>query len=115
VGFGIPCAVAALPQCGKPLPDGGFVPPATVNAGVLLYPDEVTAIDTRIKAYNDVIKAAAAANGFQYFDSYAISQDFIVNGRDFGGIHISKDFGREGCSPAVTPSTCPHRLFAHRG
>jgi len=92
VGFGIPCAVAALPQCGKPLPDGGFTPPATVNIGVLLYPDEVTAIDDRIKAYNVVIKAAATANGFQYLDSYALSQDLIANGRDFGGIHISKDF-----------------------
>jgi len=92
LGFGIPCAVAALPQCGKPLPDGSFTPPSTVNIGVLLYPDEVTAIDNRIQAYNVVIKAAAAANGFQYFDSYAVSQDFIANGRDFGGIHISKDF-----------------------
>jgi hypothetical protein len=92
VGFGIPCAVAALPQCGKPLPDGSFTPPTTVNIGVLLYPDEVIAIDDRIKAYNVVIKAAAAANGFQYLDSYALSQDLIANGRDFGGIHISKDF-----------------------
>ena len=91
-GFGIPCAVAALPQCDKALPDGSFTPPATVNVGVLLYPDEVTAIDNRIKDYNVVIKAAAAANGFQYFDSYAVSQDVIANGRDFGGIHISKDF-----------------------
>jgi hypothetical protein len=65
VGFGIPCAVApTLPQCGKPLPDGSFTPPATVNAGVLLYPDEVQAIDDRIKAMNDVIKAAASTNGF---------------------------------------------------
>lgn len=91
-GFGIPCAVAALPDCGKPLPDGSFSPPATVNAGVLLYPDEVQAIDDRIKAMNDAIKAAAAANGFQYFDTYALAQDFGANGRDFGGIHISKDF-----------------------
>ena len=52
---------------------------------------QVTAID-RIKAYNDVCKAAAAANGFQYLDAYALSQDLIANGRDFGGIHISKDF-----------------------
>ena len=96
LGFGIPCNAPApfnnLPQCGKPLPDGSFTPPSTVNIGVLLYPDEVTAIDNRIQAYNVVIKAAAAANGFQYFDSYAVSQDLIANGRDFGGIHVSKDF-----------------------
>lgn len=93
VGFGIPCAVApTLPQCGKPLPDGGFTPPATVNIGVLLYPDEVAAIDQRIKDMNAVIKAAAEANGFKYFDFYAFSQDFEANGRTYGGIKITKDF-----------------------
>jgi hypothetical protein len=93
VGFGIPCAVApTLPQCGKPLPDGGFTPPATVNIGVLLYPDEVQAIDDRIKAMNEAIKTAATTNGFQYFDFYAVSQDLIANGRDIGGIHVSTAF-----------------------
>ena len=93
LGFGIPCAVAPkLPQCGKPLPDGSFTPPATVNAGVLFYPDEVDAIVQRILDMNTAIKAAATANGFQYFDLYGLSQDISANGRDFGGIHISKDF-----------------------
>jgi hypothetical protein len=93
VGFGIPCAVApSLPQCGKPLPDGGFVPPATVNVGVLLYPDEVQAIDDRVRAMNDVIKAAAAANGFIYFDTYALAQNLGATGIDIGGMHISRDF-----------------------
>jgi hypothetical protein len=93
VGFGIPCAVApTLPQCGKPLPDGSFTPPATVNIGVLIYPDEVTAIDTRIKAMNDVIRAAATTNGFSYFDFYAVSQDLIAHGRDIGGVHVSTAF-----------------------
>ncbi len=92
VGFGIRCDVAALPQCGKPLPDGGFVPPTTVNVGVLLYPDEVAAIDQRTKDMNAVIKAAADANGFKYFDFYAFAQDFEANGRTFGGITITKNF-----------------------
>jgi hypothetical protein len=92
VGFGIPCAIAPLSQCGNPLPDGGFVPPATVNIGVLLYPDEVAAIDQRIKDMNAVIKAAAEANGFKYFDFYAFAQDFEANGRAYGGITITKDF-----------------------
>jgi hypothetical protein len=96
LGFGIPCNAPPpftnLPQCGKPLPDGGFVPPMTVNIGVLLYPDEVTAIDQRIKDMNVVIKAAAEANGFKYFDFYAFAQDFEVNGREFGGITITKAF-----------------------
>jgi hypothetical protein len=93
VGFGIPCAVAPLLQfCGQPLPDGGFTPPATVNIGVLLYPDEVAAIDQRIKDMNVVIKAAAESNGFKYFDTYAFAQDFEANGRTYGGIKITKDF-----------------------
>ncbi len=92
VGFGIPCAIAMLPQCDKPLPDGGVTPPATVNIGVLLYADEVAAIDQRIKDMNAVIKAAAEANGFKYFDFYAFAQDFEANGRTFGGITITKDF-----------------------
>ena len=92
IGYGIPCAVAALPKCDNPLPDGGFTPPATVNIGVLLYPDEVAKIDTRVKDMNAVIQAAAAANGFKYFPFYEVSQDLIANGRTYGGVHITKDF-----------------------
>lgn len=93
VGFGVPCLVAPmLPQCGQPLPDGGFTPPATVNVGVLLYPNEVQMVDDRIKAMNSVIKSAAETNGFKYFDFYALSQDLIANGRTIGGIRITKDF-----------------------
>lgn len=93
VGFGIPCAVApSLPQCGKPLPDGSFTPPTTLNVGVLLYPDEVQAIDDRVRAMNDVIKAAASANGFIYFDTYALAQSLGATGVDVGGIHITRDF-----------------------
>ena len=92
VGFGIPCAVAPLPQCGKPLPDGGFTPPTTVDIGVLLYPDEVAAIDQRIKDMNAAIKAAAESNGFKYFDFYAFAVDFEAHGRTYGSITITKDF-----------------------
>lgn len=93
VGFGIPCAVApSLPQCGKPLPDGSFSPPSTVNVGVLLYPDEVQAIDDRIRAMNDVIKAAASANGFIYFDTYGFAHSHGATGFEIGGMHITRDF-----------------------
>jgi hypothetical protein len=93
VGFGIPCAIApTLSQCGKPLPDGGFTPPSTVNVGVLLYPDEVAAIDQRIKDLNAIIKTAAESNGFKYFDFYAFAQDFEAHGRTYGDITITKDF-----------------------
>lgn len=92
LGFGIPCAVAALPQCGKPLPVGSFTPPATVNVGVVVYPDVFAQLDKRIQDYNVVIKAAAEANGFKYLDAYALSQDISANGRTFGSIKITKDF-----------------------
>jgi hypothetical protein len=92
LGFGIPCAVAPLPQCNNPLPDGSFTPPSTVNVGVLLYPDEVAQIDQRIHDMNAVIVAAAAANGFKYFDTYAFGANIIANGYTAGGIHITKDF-----------------------
>jgi hypothetical protein len=92
LGFGIPCSVAPLPQCGKPLPVGSFTPPATVNIGVVVYPDVVAQLDKRVQDYNVVIKAAAAANGFKYLDAYTISQDLIANGRTYGGIHISNAF-----------------------
>ena len=92
LGFGIPCAVAPLPQCGKPLPVGSFTPPATVNVGVVIYPDVVAQIDQRARDMNSAIKAAADANGFKYFDFYALSQDLVANGRTYGGIHISNAF-----------------------
>jgi hypothetical protein len=116
VGFGIPCAVApTLPQCGKPLPDGGFTPPATVNVGVLLYPDEVATIDQRIKDMNAVIKAAAESNGFKYFDFYAFAVDFEANGRTYGGIKITKDFvtgGMFAYGEAVHPSNIGYSIIA---
>ena len=92
VGFGIPCQVAALPQCDKPLPVGTFTPPGTVNVGVVVYPDVFAQLDKRIQDYNVVIKAAAEANGFKYLDAYALSQDISANGRTFGSIKITKDF-----------------------
>jgi hypothetical protein len=84
--------VAALPQCGKPLPVGSFTPPATVNVGVVLYPDVVAAIDQRVKDMNSAIQTAASANGFIYFDTYALAQSLGATGIDIGGMHISKDF-----------------------
>ncbi len=92
LGFGIPCAVAPLPECGKPLPVGSFTPPATVNVGVVIYPDVVATIDQRTKDMNAAIKAAADANGFKYFDFYALALDLEANGRTYGNITITKDF-----------------------
>ena len=93
LGFGIPCSVnPTLARCDYPLPDGSFTPPATVNIGVLLYPDEVQALDQRVRDMNAVIQSAATANGFQYFDFYALSNDLMANGRTYGGVHVSTAF-----------------------
>ena len=116
LGFGIPCAVApTLPKCDNPLPDGGFTPPATVHIGVLLYPDEVANIDARVKDMNSVIKAAAEANGFKYFDFYALGLDLTANGRTYGNIHITKAFvtgGMFGFGEAVHPSNIGYTILA---
>lgn len=92
-GFGIPCAVAPLPMCNQPLPDGYFDPSTkTVHVGVLFYPDEVATFLQRIQDMNAVIQAAAAANGFKYFDTYAFGADIVANGYTAGGIHITNAF-----------------------
>jgi hypothetical protein len=92
-GFGIPCAVAQLPMCNQPLPDGSFdAATKTVHVGVLFYPDEVATLIQRIHDMNAVIQAAAAANGFKYFDTYAFGANIVANGYTAGGIHISNQF-----------------------
>ncbi len=116
LGFGIPCSVnPTLPRCDFPLPDGSFTPPATVNIGVVLYPDEVLAIDQRVRDMNAVIKSAAEANGFKYFDFYALSQDLMTNGRTYGGIHVSTAFvtgGLFGYGEAVHMSNIGYTILA---
>ncbi len=119
LGFGVPCNAPApltnLPRCGQPLPDGGFTPPATVNVGVLFYPDEVQALDDRVRAMNSVIQAAAAANGFSYFDFHAVSQDLIAHGREYGGIPIALNFVTGGFfafGDAVHPSNIGYTILA---
>ena len=93
LGFGIPCAVApTLPECNQPLPHASFTPPATLNVGVIFYPDEAAAVDQRVRDMNSAIQNAASANGFTYFDFYALSQDLIANGRTIAGIHVSTAF-----------------------
>jgi lysophospholipase L1-like esterase len=116
LGFGIPCAVnPTLPKCDNPLPDGGFVPPATLNVGVLLYPDEVEAIVSRVEAMNAAIQAAAQANGFGYYDVDAFLQDVRAHGRDYGGIHVATDFVTGGFfsfGDPVHPSNVGYSIFA---
>src|SRR5215471_5952090 len=67
-GVGIPVAVGGT---GHPLPHGTFTPPATLNVGVVLYPDDVATIESTIVAYNQAIASAVAANGAIPIDSNA--------------------------------------------
>jgi hypothetical protein len=92
-GFGIPCAVAALPNCDRPLP---AAPLSASNPGVLIYASDVTLLRQRATDYNTAIAAAAAANGYTVFDSNAFLASLkptpTYAGRDYGGITISAAF-----------------------
>jgi lysophospholipase L1-like esterase len=89
-GIGIP---AALGGTGQPLPDGSFSLPATLNAGVLLYPDEVALIRQRAIDLNARIASIAAANGATVIDIHAVFDDIVANGYDVGGgIVLTKSF-----------------------
>lgn len=81
-GIGIP---AALGGTGQPLPDGSFSPPATLNAGVLLYPDEVALIRQRAVDLNARIASIATANGATVVDIHSIFDDIVAEGYDVGG------------------------------
>jgi hypothetical protein len=88
-GFGIPCAVAPLPNCNKPLPAAGD--PATGNPGALIYAADVALLKQRFADYNTAVKAAAAASGYKYYDA----NDFLLRlkaGFHIGGITISSAF-----------------------
>ncbi len=88
-GIGVP---QALGGTGVPLPDGGFVPPETLNPGVLLYKDEVDLIEASTEHFNETIKAQAAAHGAGVLDVNAIFNQLKQSGYDIGGLHVSADF-----------------------
>jgi lysophospholipase L1-like esterase len=88
-GFGIPVALGGN---GQGLPDGGFTPPATLNPGVLLYADEVTAIQTRTGELNAQIASIGTANGAIPVDIHAFFDNVKVNGYEIGGLTITKAF-----------------------
>ena len=88
-GFGIPVALGGN---GQGLPDGGFTPPATLNPGVLLYADEIAAIQTRTGELNAQIASIGAANGAILVDIHAFFDDVKVNGYEIGGLTVTRDF-----------------------
>jgi lysophospholipase L1-like esterase len=81
-GVGIPTSLGGT---GVALPDGSFSPPATLNQGVLLYPDEVALIQQRGNALNASIATIAAANGATVLDVHALFDDMVAHGYEVGG------------------------------
>ena len=88
-GFGIPCAVApTLPNCNKPLPAAAI---DAAHPGVLIYASDQALLKQRMLDYNAATKAAAAANGYKYYDP----NDLLARlkaGLDYGGATISAAF-----------------------
>ena len=81
-GLGIP---ASLGGTGQPLPDGSFTPPATLNPGVLLYPDEVALIRQRTTEINARIASVAAARSATVIDTHALLDEIVAHGYEAGG------------------------------
>lgn len=85
-GFGIPCAVApTLPNCNKPLPASAL---DASHPGCLIYAADVAFLKQRGLDYNAATKAAAAANGYKYYDP----NDLLTRlkaGFDYGGATVN--------------------------
>lgn len=111
LGVGIP---KALGGTGQPLPHGTFTPPATLNPGVVLYPDDAATIESTTASYNEAIAAAASASGAILIDANALFEDVSVNGYDIGGIHLSSAFGTGGLFSydGVHPSAIGYGIIA---
>jgi hypothetical protein len=114
-GRGIPCAVAPLPNCNQPLPDGAFDPQTmTLTPGVLLYADEVAFVQQRVLEINEVIaEQSAAANAIE-IDIFAIFNEIRDHGLTIGGVELSGAFLSGGLFSAdgFHPSTIAHGIIA---
>jgi lysophospholipase L1-like esterase len=111
-GTGIPTAAGGT---GQPLPDGSFSPPATLNPGVLLYPEEVALIRQRTADLNARIASIASANGATVLDIHAIFEDIGAHGYEAGGgIVLTNAFLTGGIFSAdgVHPSNLGYALVA---
>jgi hypothetical protein len=87
-GFGIPCAVAPLPNCNKPLPASAI---DAAHPGALIYAADVAFLKSRFAAYNLAIQQAATATGYKFYDV----NDFLLRlkaGFDIGGATINAAF-----------------------
>ncbi len=99
-GFGIPCAVvpvALYPNCNKPLPAAAI---DSAHPGALIYASDVLLLKQRGADYNAAAKAAAAANGYKYYDPNVLLASLCKDGPakgckvglDYGGVTITASF-----------------------
>ncbi len=109
-GIGVPVALGGT---GQPLPDGRFVPPAMVEAGVLLYPDEVATINLYVNDYNAVIASRASDFG-PLVDIHSIFDDINADGYHVGGLTLTSAFLSGGIFSAdgFHPTPIGHAIIA---
>ena len=109
-GIGIP---AALGGTGLGLPDGS-VDSTGFHAGVLLYADEVQAIQARTLEINADIASAASAHGAVLLDIHSIFNDVKANGYSLAGIHLTTSFLQGGIFSAdgFHPSNIAYAIVA---
>lgn len=131
-GIGIPCAVfmaaggpahncyGTMPNgqnnpAGLPLPDGSVnAQGQTAIPGVLLYSDEVAALQAQTAAFNSAVSTAAAAINAKVYDVHAVLNDVRLNGRTYGGVHVTTNFLSGGIFSydGVHPSNAGYAFFA---
>jgi hypothetical protein len=119
-GIGIPAALGGRAVIGSgdlttALPDGSFTPPAgPLVEGVLLYADEVTAIQNRTNELNDRIRAISTANSTVLVDLNARFAQIAQEGYEIGGITLTTAFLQGGLFSAdgVHPSQIGYAILA---
>ncbi len=93
---------------------GVFGPDILQNPGYILTPTELTALQTQIQTYNQVIRTTAAAAGFPVVDASAIIDDLVSNPITIEGVTITTSFNGGGFSlDGVHPSDTGHAVFAN--
>ena len=89
-GIGIPAYIPG--GTGQPLPHGSFEPPATVHVGVLLDPDDVSAIASHTAGFNSAIADSTTAHGAVLIDANAAFAELARHGFTLGGITVTTKF-----------------------
>src|SRR5262249_61044484 len=119
-GIGIPAALGGLAVEGSgnlatALPDGSFTPPAgPLVEGVLLYPDELVAIQNRTNEINARIRADSTGTGIVLFDANVLFGQTLQQGYTIGGITLTTAFLQGGLFSAdgTHPSQVGYAIIA---